>query len=137
MFHLIELINVLFCCKIDWGEPYLPFSAANFKLLLDRAINISSNFPLDLVNWPGMLDSGWVQSQAIEERQMLQESRNTSGVDTPDGHSIRVAPESDDVVANPFQRCQNKIVQWKILMTYTVLSFGWCDQIDPDWLSPK
>ncbi len=65
-----------------------------------------------------MLDSGWVQSQAIEERRMLEESRNTSGVDTPDGHSIRVAPESDDVVANPFQRCQNKIVQWKMLLTY-------------------
>jgi hypothetical protein len=72
-----------------------------------------------------MLDSGWVQSQAIEERRMLQESRNTSGVDTPDGHSIRVAPESDDVVANPFQRCQNKM-----FLTIVLSSFGWWGQIN-------
>ena len=77
-----------------------------------------------------MLDSGRVQSQAIEERRMLEESRNTSGVDTPEGHPIRVAPECDDVVANPFQRCQNKIVQWKMFLTIVLLSFGWWGQIN-------
>ncbi len=52
---------------------------------------------------PRMLDSGRVQRHPVEQRRMLEESGNTSGVDPAEGHAVRVTPEGHDVVADPLK----------------------------------